>query len=276
MTKLEKIIRATILFLFAIVFSLTITSASVYNFVHQRHIPMIIFAVIIFIISAFIELIYKEYDEPCECVSTECVFDEHKSNSNKKGKTLNACKKYFSLLIFLIPLVLYFFASDGIKLSSVAQNLDMKNQIQRQGQNKKQSKPNPFTGIPKRSMELSDGKIIITNENFSAWLTEIYTKSYSYYDEEIELSGELWHGEKLPENEFAIGRFMMLCCAADMQPVGLLCKAKEKVKLEDGDWIKLRGILKERSFEDEPSEPYIEVISIEKTKKPKKSYVDAY
>ncbi len=152
----------------------------------------------------------------------------------------------------------------------------MKSQIKTQGQNKRASKPNPFTGIPKRSMKLIYGKIIITDENFGAWLTEIYTNSYNYYETEIELSGELWHGEKLPENEFAIGRFMMICCAADMQPVGLLCKAKKKVKLKNGDWVKLKGLLKERSFEDENSEPYIEVISIEKTEKPKKAYIDAY
>ncbi len=243
-----KLIRISILLLFSVIFALTIINGSVYNFVHKRHIPMIIFSIIVFLIFAIVEMIYRKSFQ-------------------------HNYKKNISLLIFIIPIILYFFSGDGLKLSSVAQNTELKNQFQTKQTEKKQQKPNPFTGMPKITMKLSDGRIVLNNENFSKWLTEIYQNSYLYFDTEIELSGELWYEEDLPENEFAVGRFMMLCCAADMQAVGLLCKAKNKPKQEDGEWVKIKGILKEKIFNEEESEPYIEVLSIEKAQRPENSYI---
>ncbi len=258
--NIEKVFRVLILLLFSLVFSLTIINSSVYNFVHKRHIPMIIFSIIIFLILAIIEIVYNEHNTQEET--------KDKANNNSNSYSLKKCISYF---ILLVPLFLYFFSGSGIKFSSLAQNIDLKNQAV--PKKRKSSSANPFTGMQKNSMALTDGKIIISSENFSQWLSELYSNPYNYYEKEIELSGELWYGKDLGENQFAVGRLMMVCCAADMQAVGLFCESAKKSDFKDGEWVKVKGLLKERFIQDDASEPYIEIQSIEKEARPENVYV---
>ncbi len=261
--KLQKITNATILFLFAFIFILTIISSTVYSFVHKRHIPMIIFAAFVFIITGIIELYYgKNNHHACNHGNT-CDNLYEKPKKIFYGKIFNAA-------VFLIPILLYFFANTNLSLFSVAQNIDLK--IQHQPSSPIES----FSPKSYSNLELQNDTIIMDDDSFALWLSEIYINVEPYIDKKIEISGELWLGEQLNEKEFAIGRLMMVCCAADMQAVGFLCETETRPDYKEGEWIKVKGVLKASPYTYDGIEvldPFIEVASVEKIEKPKNSFV---
>ena len=76
----------------------------------------------------------------------------------------------------------------------------------------------------------------------------------------------------LKENEFIIGRFMMVCCAADMQIVGMRCEGNNLESYDNDTWIKVKGKIKKDTYEGSV-DPVIVIEDLEKDTSPDTSYV---
>ena len=72
------------------------------------------------------------------------------------------------------------------------------------------------------------------------------------------------------ETEFIPARLLMVCCAADLVPYGLVCRYDKISELENGTWLTVTGTLAVRDYRGSP-EPQIDVEKLEPAEA-----VDAY
>lgn len=115
-------------------------------------------------------------------------------------------------------------------------------------------------------LDTENKKIVISDEEYGMWMTEIYSNMYSYDGYSIELTGFVYKDEGFLENEFSPSRLMMTCCTADLTPAGLLCKYDKANELEENSWVKVTGNIFIGSYEYEGStyyEPEINLAGIE-------------
>ncbi|WP_053956405.1 TIGR03943 family putative permease subunit [Inediibacterium massiliense] len=130
--------------------------------------------------------------------------------------------------------------------------------------------------IHKEEIELQNGIIVIDSSNYYQYLNEIYENIDKYEGNKIEIVGFVFKDNKeFADNEFVPARLMMVCCAADMVPVGFLCRYEKAKELEVDSWVKVKGTICKEKFQ-ENNIPFIEVISIEEADKPKEEYVYPY
>lgn len=101
---------------------------------------------------------------------------------------------------------------------------------------------------------------------------EIYGNMEKYEGKKILIKGFVLKGKDFTANEFVIARFMMACCTADLQPVGLMCDYAKAPELKHDTWIKVTGKIKKIQYKGQPN-PAIVVEKVEPAQKPKDEYV---
>lgn len=94
----------------------------------------------------------------------------------------------------------------------------------------------------------------------------------NYDGQEIEITGFIYKDTTLNDNEFIIGRFVMACCAADLQVVGIKCDSNNQEIYSKDTWVKIRGKLKTETVKYAVN-PVIVVEHIEKDPNPKTEYL---
>jgi len=110
---------------------------------------------------------------------------------------------------------------------------------------------------------------------FVEWIQEIYEHMDKYKGKKIQVVGFVFKDEQFKKNEFVPARMMMVCCAADMQPIGLLCSYAKASELKKDVWVKVSGRIGQGEFEGQKM-PMIEVESVEPANKPKNEFVYPY
>ena len=81
--------------------------------------------------------------------------------------------------------------------------------------------------------------------------------------------------DKLPLNSFIAGRFIMNCCADDVQLFGFLADSTLGLVLKDREWIHLKAeIAYEWSEEYNEEELVLKPITIERIQAPKEKVLD--
>lgn len=61
---------------------------------------------------------------------------------------------------------------------------------------------------------------------------------------EASLVGLVHREEDLDENQFVLSRFLMVCCVADVVPLGIIIEYPGTAELEEGAWLRVRGAFK--------------------------------
>ncbi len=257
--NISVLLKAVTLIGFGLFFLISIYTGSVNLYVHPRIVPFMVFAAAAMLIMALLLL-------------PEVVMRE-------KSKT-----KAWSLLFYIIPLFMAF----AFPAQSLAANSSMTGEVQLSGTVYKENvkgteKPDTMaepTKEPdkkaslKNSSFVKDGVLMFDNSNtYYEALCEIYDNFDKYKGLPIEVIGLVFKdNQSFKEDEFVPSRLMMVCCAADMQPVGLLCQYEKASELEADTWVKVSGTLGELEFDgemipciidssvegvDEPDDPYI-------------------
>ena len=243
-SMIENTAQPCILIVSAFIFISAVVSKKALLYVHIRHTGIIVFAAAVFLITGFLQL--KK-------------FFLHNSVSIK------TVKPPLYLFIFILPIVLSFASSHkALSLESLAFNMDISSQ---------KHSPIRFPQPSSNLLELQDGFIVMDGDSFGRWLSELYLNLDSWTDKKIKIEGAVWKNpEMFGETEFAIGRMMMVCCAADMQPVGVMATWKDAIGLNDDEWIRITGTVSKTEYESE-NEPMILVDSIEKIGRPRFEYI---
>jgi len=274
MKKLNADIMLKIVILFAIsgFYFKIIISNEILLYVHPRILPFIIFAMIfMFIIALFLvtESLYK-----------------------RKKKV-----RFKSYVIFIIPLIMIFFMESATAKSEIKSNdiniPTSSNTISNNSNNRSATGDQEksiinngaefelYSGktesdgggtVDKKELDIKDNVINVNSKNFVFSLDEILGNPDKYEGKEIEITGFVYKDKNLKESEFIIGRFMMVCCAADLQIAGIRCESNNKELYNNDTWIKLKGKIKKDVFEG-AVEPIIMVEQVEKDSNPDTSYV---
>lgn len=256
----DIIAKALILLAFSLFYLKIIFTDEIMLYVHPRIIPFAIFGLLaMFIIALFLL-----------------------TNSFNYKKKKFKIKNY---IVFLAPLILVFFmetinANSAIKNNTTDINENFNNETTTINNtiNSTSELYNNLTETStqettnKKALDIENNVIKINQRNFVFSLNEIIENADKYYGKEIEVTGFVYRDNNIKENEFVIGRFMMVCCAADMQIVGIRCDSNNLEPYENDTWIKVKGKLKKDTFEGK-IDPIIVAEHIEKDLNPNTSYV---
>jgi len=251
---------------YATFYMYVIFTDQVRQYVHPRIVPYMIFTSIVMIIisSLLLEELLK----------------------GKKGKT-----NPWPLLFFMIPLIMAFVLPAKTFDSSTGMGgnfeLSAGANVYRNSQGsleREEEDEENFVGsedvyeknVSEIGIEFQNGVIVLDDDNFYTYLSEIYVNLDKYEGEKIEVVGFVFNdSEEFADNEFVPARLMMVCCAADMVPVGFLCRYDKARDLEKDSWVKVSGTITKSEFQGVIM-PVINVTYIEKTDKPKYDYIYPY
>jgi putative membrane protein len=262
----DKLAKIIILIGFSVFYLKILISKEILLYVHPRIIPFAIFSTFFMIITAIflITSLYTSY------------------------KRTFKIKKYIA---FIIPLILIFLIST---LKSDARTLDINANSTSNSKsntvsssNNNEYAPDLYSGktasygdgtISNPKLDISNNIIKVSSKNFVSSLDEIISNCAKYEGNSIEITGFIYNDKNLnlTNNQFIIARYMMVCCAADMQIVGLRCQyINIENSLDLNTWVKISGKIKNDSYESNP-DPLILIDKIEIDSNPDTSYVYPY
>ncbi len=274
--NIEAVIKLSILLGFAFFFLITIWSGRAQFYVHPRIVPYIKFGIAaMFLIALFI---------------LGDIFKPRRKKTN-----------LFSYLLFIIPLFLAFalppqyINSSSMSLGEmkIGAGNDLQDNVGVNGETQNEAgadvteSPSGSTantntpaggsasGTTKQGLELQGDTIFMDDDNFIMWLQEIFDHMDKYEGKKIQLVGFVLKDKQFKPDEFVPARLMMVCCAADLQPVGLMAHYRNASGLESGSWIKVAGKIGRGEFSGQET-PVIEVDTVESVQKPKNEYVYPY
>ncbi|GMQ59678.1 TIGR03943 family protein [Vallitalea sediminicola] len=292
-TKLIKFninicLKILLLLGFASFYLFTVFSGSVKQYVHPRIIPYIIFAAIVMVLIAIL------------------LVGELPKKQHLKTKS-------WTLLFFLIPLLMGFAlppetfdsstkATGSLELSSStiyatdktsskpvveqdqtpvetngAVDIIVRNEIDDSSDNSSNktssdSSSDSFNDI----INIDEDVIVMDDSNYYKYLTEIYENLDKYKGTKIEVIGFVFKDNKeFADNEFVPARLLMVCCAADMVPIGFLCQYDNTVQLEKDSWVKVTGTLDSKEFEGNKI-PNINATTVQQVDEPEDAYIYPY
>lgn len=272
--NIDIIIKILILLGFSAFYLEIIATNEIMMYVHPRIIPFAIFGVMSMLIIAIILI--------------TSIFSINK----KRLKVKN-------YIAFIIPLALIFFiqstnANSAMKtndLSSIensnassdtgSSDVLTNNSNENTNLNSSTSTFELYSGktesdgqdtIDRKELDIKNNIIQVNSKSFVFSLDEILGNPDKYDGKEIEITGFVYRDKNLKENEFIIGRFMMVCCAADMQIAGIRCDGNNLKSYSNDTWIKIQGKIKKDTYEGQV-DPLIIVEHIERDLNPDTSYV---
>lgn len=120
--------------------------------------------------------------------------------------------------------------------------------------------------------DISRSKInVISATNYSNVLKNVHNNLDTYIGTKIKFTGFVYRLYDFSDNQFVLGRQMII--SSDMQAVvvGFLCHLNGANKYEDGEWVEIEGTITKGDYHGEI--PVIEVESIKQVKTPSDEYV---
>lgn len=270
--QFNSFLQALILFGFALYFIGTIVTGTVYRYVHERHVPMLLFSAAMLMLLGIVK-----WRQAGSSLGRRMVFQAdipsqqahltHRSPFSLLHRFFFSLPRYRGLLgtaVFAAALVgMLAVAGTNVHFSQFAYTDSL-------------SESSAVSAAPitiPQPLLVQDGRIIMDDAHFSAWITELYTKLDLWVGTKITASGSIWKdGELFAADEFALARMMMVCCAADLQPVGILAKWNENQTLTDGEWVEITGTIAKTPYKDR-FDPLIIVESVKKITPPQQAYI---
>lgn len=248
-THVQSLVQAIILFGFALYFVGIILFGSVYRYVHARHIPMLLFSAAVFFMIGIIKL--RIYAYP-----SQGAFSEQRE-----------CGGLFSPVIFALALIgMILIPGQVITFSQFSYSDSLASTAT-------QAPALTAPTAERQRIQKPSGSIVMDDNTFAEWLTELYTKPDAWVGKKITARGAVWKdGDFFGKDEFAVARMMMICCAADMQPVGILAQWKDISTLTDGEWVEVTGTLSKQPYKN-TFDPLIIVETVTKITAPHNIYI---
>jgi putative membrane protein len=248
-------LKMMILLGFALFLGTILITGDVTQYVHPRNIPFIAFgAAVMAVLACFYAL---ELFRP----------------GHKKTRAL-------PLLFFVVPLLMAFalpaqaFDSESANVGSVS--LQNPGQGSAPAADSGQIEATPAPTVPQlqdTGPKRQDGAVVMDNDNFYPWLETLYDDTGTYVGKRIEVVGFVYRDAgQMGEGAFVPARLMMVCCAADMTPVGLLCLYDGAGKLEQDAWVKVTGTVGTTTLDGETI-PCIENATVQPADAPAEDYI---
>lgn len=92
--------------------------------------------------------------------------------------------------------------------------------------------------------------IDLEDDDYGLWYMDALENPGKYRGKTIRFTGKVMRRPSDDEDIYVIGRLAMVCCAEDMQLIGLMVKSNHAEQMVDGDWLKLTAKI-EVVYDDE-------------------------
>lgn len=191
--------------------------------------------------------------------------------------------------VILIPFILLLLPRSQIDINSLSYAPGIGRASVQSSPAQSTIKNNPFITVPAQTLTQSDEAashadseaahkrasflagydeknktIAIDNEEFLQWVDLIYKYPFEFEDYRITVTGMMFHDPQfMGEQEFIPARLLMVCCAADLIPYGLVCRYNGVDTLEKGEWLSVTGKIVVGEYHGNP-EAQVQVESITK------------
>lgn len=121
---------------------------------------------------------------------------------------------------------------------------------------------------------ISKQHIALNDENFLKGIETIYNYPGDFLGKTIEFDGFAFHGESADKQQLFILRFGVIHCVADSGAFGMLVEFPEETKLQDDDWVHIKGTLSSVYYQPFKSTiPVLHVKDWHSISEPKDPYV---
>ena len=98
-------------------------------------------------------------------------------------------------------------------------------------------------------------------------LSKLTEEPDKFKDKVVLTEGLVYKGEDLPAGYFMLFRFLIVCCAADASPVGILVASDKLAGLENDDWVAVTGTFTMQQIEGEDT-PCLKPTKLDRKKAP--------
>ena len=85
--------------------------------------------------------------------------------------------------------------------------------------------------------------IEIKDNDYGVWMLDCQNNISNYEGKTISFLAQVCQTKKVGPGYFVPGRFVMTCCAADIQFIGFPCKYDGYEKLQDKEWVRVTAVL---------------------------------
>ena len=127
------------------------------------------------------------------------------------------------------------------------------------------------------STDIPQDDVIINDDNFISVMNDMYENIDKYIGRKIKIQGQVFKSSDMTENEFAIGKYYMYCCAVDMSLVGFVFEKNDNMDIKENEWYEVNAIIKSHKYTpyggSVMEEPLLDIIDYKKIDKPKETTV---
>lgn len=237
----ETLLKLIILVTLSIIYIRFIVTGDLLKIMHPRLLPFVKFSIMLMIIVSISLLI-----------------------SIGKNRTKPAYLSSYKLFILPLLVVLFFDPSkDIVSTKTIDSNYSNNN-------NNKESLLTDNV-IDEDNSQYNNEVIVINDENYLSLRDKIFNDIDSCNNRKVQVIGFIYKDESIKENQFVIARYVMSCCASDMQITGFLCK--DNKQYNENSWYKITGILKKNNDNKLLDSIYIDVEKAEAIEVPIKQYI---
>lgn len=186
-------------------------------------------------------------------------------------ESFSSALKARHVIVLLIPLVLAF----------ASRNLDDDFSSSMSAESTAEDFTIDFSGVGKsvpRFIETArkSSLIVLDDVHFAPMVDDLYANPGKYRGKTVVMKGLVLKRKHAPrKDEFALARMLMVCCVADLQPMGLVCRYVAADTVREKSWYRIKGVI-ETETTDEGVIPLLRVESVEKIEKPQREYVYPY
>jgi putative membrane protein len=265
---MQRIVNSSILLSFAILIILKIENAQASLYIHPRFMLTARFAYVVLIVLALVEIVKP-----------------------RSGEDSAVKLKPATIAVFLLPLILGFSTpttaldSDMVRKKGGLSNQTTKKETPKETASKNFSKNEntPKDKNDKANTKVAnakkDGVVEIDDENFVETVDDINENYAKKKGKIIKIRGFVYKDPEFKPEEFVLARFLIVCCAADASPYGLLFDYPKASTLKEDDWYEVKAQVTDKTKKltgIDVDFPVMQVLKIEKIKAPQNQYVYGY
>ncbi len=112
----------------------------------------------------------------------------------------------------------------------------------------------------------------LTTQNYTNVLQSVHDNLDTYIGQKFRFSGFVYRVYDLNNDEFVLGRNMIISSDFQSVVVGFLCKYKDAIKLCDNTWVELEGRITKGQYHGNDI-PILEITNIREIEKPNDEFV---
>lgn len=112
----------------------------------------------------------------------------------------------------------------------------------------------------------------LNTKNYSTILQAVHDDIDSYIGQKIKFSGFVYRVYDLNQEQFVLGRNMIISSDFQSVVVGFLCHYKDAISFKDASWIEIEGKITKGTYHNEDM-PILEITYIKEVEKPNDEYV---